>query len=75
MTILDRVKKLNIFSRIRVLEQQEEERDKALELMLVHLEAMQNYVERRTLASEQQNVRLSAVVGYNLDIQNDLDVT
>ena len=75
MTLLDRVKKLNIFSRIRDLEQAELERDKALELMLIHLEATQNYVERRILASEQQNVRLSAVVGYNLDIENDLDVT
>jgi len=75
MTILDRVKKLNIFSRIRELEAQEEERDKALELMLVHLEAMQIYFDKRVKASEEQNVRLGAVVGYSLDIKSDLDVT
>ena len=71
----ERLKKLNIFSRIKELEIHEAERDKAVELMLVHLEAVQVYLEDRNKKIDEQNTRLSAVIGYNLDIKNDLDVT
>jgi hypothetical protein len=71
----ERLKKLNIFSRIKELELREEERDKALELMLVQLESVQVYLEDRNRKIDEQNTRLSAVIGYNLDIKNDLDVT
>jgi hypothetical protein len=70
----NRLKQLNIFARVRELETREEERDKALELLLVHLEAVQVYLEDRNRKIDEQNTRLSAVIGYNLDIKNDLDV-
>ena len=71
----ERLKRLNIFARIKELEANEVERDKALELMLVQLEAVQVYLEDRNRKIDEQNTRLSAVIGYNLDIKNDLDVT
>lgn len=74
MTLLERVRKLNIFSRIAELEARERERDQALELMLLHLEAIQTHLEKRINATDEQTTRLHAVVGYNLDVDNDLDV-
>ena len=71
----ERLKRLNIFARIKELEANEVERDKALELMLVQFEAVQVYLEDRNRKIDEQNTRLSAVIGYNLDINNDLDVT
>jgi hypothetical protein len=74
MNFLDRVRGLNVFARVKELEAREQERDDALELMLVHLEAVQVYMEKRLVATSQQTARMNAVVGYDLDIKCDLDV-
>jgi putative sterol carrier protein len=70
----ERLKRLNIFARVRELEAREAERDKALELMLSQLEAVQVFLDERARKIGEQNTRLNAVIGYNLDILNDLDV-
>ncbi len=74
--MLERLKRLNIFNRIKELEAKEQSRDDALELIVIQQEAMSEYLQRRIKAIDEQNKKLDKVVrvGYNLDIENDLDV-
>ena len=74
--MFERLKRLNIFARIKELEARETERDDALELIIINQEAMSEYLRRRLKAVEEQNVKLNKLAksGYSLDIENDLDV-
>lgn len=74
--MLERLKRLNIFARIAELEKREEERDKALELMLIHNEAIAEYLDKRIKKINEQNKKISNMFPtYNLDLKSDLDVT
>lgn len=76
MGILDSLKKLNIFSRIKELEKREKERDEALTIIVSSLEVIDHYLAERIKRIDDEDKKIDTIMArvISLDMEETLDV-